>query len=235
MAGGQDPPLSLPKPPLGVPDDLLGTIQVLQEQSARLVRTERAARHFAQLFTEVQTTGTVPVIVRLRATFEPEWEQLGGLQARAQQFVIAQVREQVLQELSGYDPASVKPFAYVPYVAVRVNATGVASLQQSSGVLDVEKDLTIKPDLAESVALIGGTRAWENGYTGAGQTIAILDSGVDRNHPFLAGKVVSEACYSTNASADSYLSLCPGGNSSSTVLNSGLPCTLENAGCEHGT
>ena len=235
MAGGQDPPLSLPKPPLGMPDDLLGTIQVLQEQSARLARTERAARHFAQLSTEVQTKGTVPVIVRLRATFEPEWEQLGGLQAQAQQFVIAQVREQVIQELSGYDPASVKPFAYVPYVAVRVNATGIASLQRSSGVLDVEQDLTVAPDLAESVALIGATRAWENGYTGAGQTIAILDSGVDRNHPFLAGKVVSEACYSTNASADSYLSLCPGGSSSSTVLNSGLPCTLENAGCEHGT
>lgn len=235
MAGGQDPPLSLPKPPQGISEDLWGTIQVLQEQSARLGRAESAARHFAQLSAEVQTKGTIPVIVRLRATFEPAREQLGGLQAQAQQFVIAQVREQVIQDLSGYDPVSVKPFAYVPYVAVRVNATGIDSLQQSSGVLDVEEDLTVAPDLAESVALIGATRAWENGYTGAGQTIAILDTGVDRNHPFLAGKVVSEACYSTNASADSYLSLCPGGSSSSTVLNSGLPCALDNVGCDHGT
>jgi subtilisin family serine protease len=235
LAGGQDPTLTLPKPPLGMPEDLLGTIQVLQEQSARLVRTESAARHFAQLSTEAQSKGTIPVMVRLRAAFAPEREQQGGLQAQAQQFVIAQVREQVIEELSGYDPASLKAFAYIPYIAVRVNATGVASLQRSTGVLDVEQDLTVVPDLAESVALIGATRAWENGYTGAGQTIAILDSGVDRNHPFLAGKVVSEACYSTNASADSYLSLCPSGSSSSTVLNSGLPCTIENAGCAHGT
>lgn len=235
MAGGQDPPVSLPKPPLGMPDELQGTILALQEQSARLARSESAARHFAQLTTEVQAKGTVPVMVRLRATFDPEREQQGGLQAQAQQFVIAQVREQVIQELSGYDPASIKPFAYVPYVAVRVNATGVASLQRSNGVLDVEQDLTIAPDLAESVAIIGATRAWESGYTGAGQTIAILDSGVDRNHPILAGKVVSEACYSTNASADSLLSLCPEGRSSSIAPDSGLPCTLENVGCDHGT
>jgi subtilisin family serine protease len=215
--------------------DLAGTIQVVQEQSARLVRAESVVRRFAMLTQRIQERGTIPVIVRLRAVFEPHREQMGGLQAQAQQFVIAQVREQVLQELTGYDPSSIKPFAYVPYVTVRVNATGIASLQRSAGVLDVEEDRIVQPDLAESVALIGATRAWASGYTGSGQTIAILDTGVDRTHPFLAGKVVSEACYSTNASADSFLSLCPGGSSTSVSLNSALPCSLSNAGCEHGT
>jgi subtilisin family serine protease len=32
---------------------------------------------------------------------------------------------------------------------------------------------------------------------GTGQVIAILDTGVDKTHPFLANKVVAEACFST--------------------------------------
>ena len=34
------------------------------------------------------------------------------------------------------------------------------------------------------------------GIHGAGWTVAILDTGVDKSHPFLAGKVVSQACFS---------------------------------------
>src|SRR5262249_8827899 len=72
---------------------------------------------------------------------------------------------------------------------------------------------------------------------GSGKTIAVLDSGVDKNHPWLAGKVVSEACYSTNNSAEQYSSLCPGGVAESTDPDSGVPCTVlggaEN--CGHGT
>ena len=54
--------------------------------------------------------------------------------------------------------------------------------------------------------------------------MAILDSGVDKNHPFLAGKVVSEACYSSN--------LCPGGATQTTAVGSAAPCADI---CSHGT
>ena len=46
------------------------------------------------------------------------------------------------------------------------------------------------PTLAESVPLIGGPAAWAAGYTGAGWTVAVLDTGIDKTHPFLAGKVI---------------------------------------------
>ena len=50
----------------------------------------------------------------------------------------------------------------------------------------------------------------------------------------LAGKVVSEACYSTTVPGQS-TSLCPGGASSSTAVGSGVNCSTSISGCEHGT
>ena len=82
------------------------------------------------------------------------------------------------------------------------------------------------------------------GYTGAGQAIAILDTGVDKTHPFFTtggNKVVSEACYSSNVSGQSS-TVCPGGVEESTAEGSGIDCTAAAAGytgaisnCRHGT
>src|SRR5690348_9922991 len=62
--------------------------------------------------------------------------------------------------------------------------------------------------------------------------VAVLDSGVDRNHPFLAGKVVEEACFSKTEPGTSE-TLCPGGIDQQFGFGAAVPCTLTN--CFHGT
>ena len=89
------------------------------------------------------------------------------------------------------------------------------------------------PNLLESIPLIGADVSSAAGHTGAGWTVAILDTGVDGDHPFLAGKVVAEACYSTTAS--NARSFCPGGLSQSTAPGSGGDCPALIFGCDHGT
>jgi hypothetical protein len=69
---------------------------------------------------------------------------------------------------------------------------------------------------------------WAAGYTGSGQVVAVLDTGVDKAHPFLSGKVVEEACYSGNAN-------CPNGLTTQTGVDSGVHCTYAVSGCRHGT
>jgi hypothetical protein len=45
-----------------------------------------------------------------------------------------------------------------------------------------------------------------------------LDTGVDKTHPFLSGKVVAEACFSNNGN-------CPNGKTTQIGSGAGVPCT----------
>ena len=112
-----------------------------------------------------------------------------------------------------------------------VNAATLEYLISSDDVTSIEEDLAVPAALAQSAPLVGAPTAWAAGYAGSGQTVGILDTGVDKNHSFLAGKVVSEACYSSNMFPAS--SVCPGGVTNSTSPGSGVNCSV--SGCNHGT
>ena len=96
------------------------------------------------------------------------------------------------------------------------------------------EDRLHKPVLLDSVPLIGADQAWEDGYDGTGRTVAVIDSGVDSTHPFLAGRVVEEACYSTTSGVQS-TTLCPNGADEQIGPGAGKHCSLDLEGCWHGT
>ncbi|MEJ3747330.1 S8 family serine peptidase [Actinomycetes bacterium KLBMP 9797] len=64
---------------------------------------------------------------------------------------------------------------------------------QSTPVSRVWLDGMRQPALDVSVPQVGAPAAWDAGYTGAGVTVAVLDSGVDDAHPDLAGTVAARA------------------------------------------
>jgi len=209
-------------------------IKGIQQDSAILTRSELAKQTFQEMSMKAQRQGMVPVIVRLRVAVRPEGQLQLGAQLDAQRVAINQTQDVLLRDLYGHDPNSIRRFAYIPYLAIKVNTKGVDALRFSSNVIDIQEDKMIPLALAESVPLIGAPVAWSNGFTGAGKTIAILDTGVDKTHPFLSGKVVSEACYSTNLTSSGASSICPGGVAESISVDSGLNCTVTNE-CVHGT
>ena len=96
------------------------------------------------------------------------------------------------------------------------------------------EDRIHKPVLADSVPLIGADRAWAQGFDGTGLVVAVIDTGVDSAHPFLAGKVVEEACYSTTSGQQS-TTLCPNGADEQIGPGAAVYCPLEIEGCWHGT
>ena len=120
---------------------------------------------------------------------------------------------------------------------MRANARDIARLINDPEVLEVVEDAAYSPAVLDSMPLIGAAGDGMAGYTGAGQTIAILDTGVDKDHPMLLGKVVSEACYSTSSTRYGVYSLCPDAATSSTAIDSARPCDsdLWGSGCDHGT
>ncbi len=128
--------------------------------------------------------------------------------------------------------ALVRRYDTVPYLALELTPAALASLESSAAdAARVVEDAIARPVLADSVPLIQGDEAWAAGYDGTGTTIAIVDSGVDSTHPFLVGKVVEEACYSTTSSVSR--SVCPNGQPQQIGPGSAAPCPL--ADCIHGT
>ena len=121
----------------------------------------------------------------------------------------------------------------LPALALTVTREELARLARDPDVEGIQEDAIYYPTLADSSGIVGAVAASAGGFTGTGQAVAILDTGVDKTHTFLAGKVVSEACYSTTNSTQGSLSTCPGGVSSSTAPGSGVPCG--HATCFHGT
>ncbi len=61
-------------------------------------------------------------------------------------------------------------------------------------------DATIEADLDVSVPQIGAPSVWDAGVDGTGAKVAVLDTGIDKGHPDLAGKVVAEQNFTDDAS-----------------------------------
>lgn len=59
----------------------------------------------------------------------------------------------------------------------------------AAGIAKVWLDGKVKADLSDSTAQIGAQQVWAQGNTGKGVKVAVLDSGVDTEHPDLAGQL----------------------------------------------
>ena len=70
-----------------------------------------------------------------------------------------------------------------------------ADLTEHRAAARVVPDFAFGLALADTTAKIGADKTIAAGHTGAGQTIAVIDTGVATSHPALAGKVIHEVCY----------------------------------------
>ena len=183
---------------------------------------------------KAHTQGKVAVIIKLNLPFLVEGKMRNILSISGQRQSINQTQNLLINNLSSFNIDHIKKFKSIPYMAMRLDAASLQSLNSSLLVSGIYEDRLSHPSDTTTIPLTGTENAWNLGYNGSGQTIAILDTGVDKTHPFLTGKVVSEACYSTPFhSTDT--SLCPNTQTSQTGTGSAVPCPSSLADCYHGT
>jgi subtilisin family serine protease len=178
---------------------------------------------------KAQAEGTVRVIVHLAAPMTPEGKLTDGAAVHAQRQGIANAQNAVLAALAGSNHRVLHRYATLPYLVLEVDPPALAILNSLGRLIThVEEDTLSAPMLPESVPLVHGPAAWNTGFTGTGQVLAVLDTGIDKSHSFLTGKVIEEACYSGNGN-------CPNGQTSQTGPGAGVPCTYAPSACRHGT
>lgn len=188
------------------------------------------------LLTAGSPTDTIPVIIRMQTKFvvSPLQSRLESRRIRSA-YAIAQdefvARQQdVLLQVSGRT-------TLIPMIFAVIERQHVATLRNDPAVVSIELDEPALPSMYETVDIINSRTANASGYDGTGTSVAILDTGVLKNHMFLDGQVVDEACFGASYDFGGYTAepACPGGATSSYVTGSGEPCDLSISGCDHGT
>ena len=119
-----------------------------------------------------------------------------------------------------------------PLAALTVNRQALVALAASPNVVHIQENAPERTTLDSTMPVINGDDVHDLGFDGAGQDVAILDTGVDTDHPFLGGRVAEEACFSNAAGGGSGVSLCPNGTNAQTGAGS---ADAETAQCLDGT
>ncbi len=157
---------------------------------------------------------------------------------------ISTAQSEFWQSLDGMGVETVRNYSNIPVVVLKVNSQSrsfieARALEADSLVEGLQENEYHKPALTQVAIRMNVAPVHSAGYDGTDQAVAVLDTGVEASHPFLADKVIREACFSGAgvANDDMVTTLCPGGVNSVIGLGSASPATCTSLGvdCAHGT
>jgi subtilisin family serine protease len=133
--------------------------------------------------------GIAPVIIRLDTGVD-----LDSLTSAARAAAIDRAAADVLGQVSSKEVQVVHRYRIVPILSAWANSKGLVELARRPGVKEIVLDRLNSESLDKSITLIRADAAWTTSI-GLGRFVAVLDTGVDRAHPFLGGRVAHEACF----------------------------------------
>lgn len=151
---------------------------------------------------------TLPRVAPSRASARSASGRGQALRALRSEIALRQGR--VLEALGAGEFELLYRYAVVPALALRASRAAVERLATHADVSEVARDGVMQLQLAESVPLLradllespgfGGSRS----VTGGGVRVALLDSGIDTDHPDLAADLVGQRCLLAGAQALGY-------------------------------
>ena len=191
---------------------------------------------YDRLLRKAHSEGKVRVIIGLRTSSAPEGGPTDPGISASQRLRVSRAQESLLGSIHVSDESSIRRFRHIPFMALGLDEAVLRNLMNNPLVSSIEEDMLHRPTVLQYTSSLIGVDSVEAGqYTGAGQTIVILDTGVDKTHLFLDGKIVDEACFSTNDINNGVTSLCPNGEISQTGNGAGVYCPAVFSDCFHGT
>ena len=147
--------------PLAI-DDVRKVTVMVEVRGAPVARLQAAALRDGREMTKAQRAAARAVLMARQDRLVTRIESAGGR-------VIAQLQD-----------------AYNG-IQVRIARSKVAAIRALPNVVAVRGIAKLEPDNTQGVPYIGGDLAWDSGLTGAGVTVAVIDTGIDYYHANFGG------------------------------------------------
>src|SRR5688572_7304431 len=209
--------------------------QITARQPDKIVRAPRDAHQLSNrtdLTDLFKQRPEIRIIVGLE-TPQERTQDVTRTNDQTREQAVAARQTRVLDRIQGLNVRNITRLRFHPYLAMTVDAVVLGQLLADPDVTSISEDGIMFPLLVDTVAIARASSAWAEGFHGAGQTIAVIDSGLDSAHPFFAAKVVAEACFSNPGAGST--TLCPNGQPQQVGSGAGINCPDYNIGCWHGT
>lgn len=192
-----------------------------------------------QLIAKARKAGRIQIIIGAR---DDDWRPEGSLTRDEVTAQRQRIKSKVSAVLNAHADLKAKDewrFQTIPAFVAEVKEKTLFDLIEDDQVASIEEDIEGEFALKESTARVGAGEAHQRtpvGYTGSGQIVVVIDSGVDRNHPFFGNpsRILdsSGACFSGQKRADvtenccgsdDWTSACPNGQTTQTGAGAGVP------------
>lgn len=134
--------------------------------------------------------------------------------SKAHQQRIAQSVDAVLRSLPKATPEPVRRFDHLPAFVVQANVATLRALARHPDIANIDLDIggegsaMVAPDEASVLNGVGNLSSFN--LTGRGMKVAVLDTGVQGDHPDLKSSVSDEQCF-CSSNPDGVPGCCPNG------------------------
>lgn len=131
---------------------------------------------------------------------------------------IKTARNQVLSSLNSADYRLIKQYQSIPAMSLTLNKQAYEQLSRHPMVAKINLPESGIGHLLESLPLAEFTDLQLLNINGSGRKLAVIDTGIDRDHPDFNGRIIDEYCYGRSSPDGD--GLCPNGQISQTGFGS---------------
>lgn len=152
---------------------------------------------------KIGTAALLPVIIKLKESSESSELSRSARSRHPSKFISkkdiktlqSNLKSTFTAQEHGRDIYIRHKLSNMPWITGRINQKALNKLSENPNVAAIVEDLPVRGLLYQSGQLINSSQAFVAGYTGEGVTVAVLDTGIDTDHPDLADDLVAEACF----------------------------------------
>ena len=141
----------------------------------------------AKIYEELTLEEKARVVVMLKENLAVVARKLDKEEFEIEKEKIKEKQDKVLLALSKQDFKLKNKYKTISAFSGLVTKNGIKKLENHPDVEMVYLDKKAYASLSESVPLINADDVWTSGYTGSGETVCVIDTGVDYTHFDLGG------------------------------------------------